>query len=174
MRIIPLPESLFPARDAVIDAFLNGREVEDELKQIKDWLELDGWDSLLEKWESILDLQQIMQYLNDKEFALGWVGEDAEITDKMRIEHVRQMLTTPFEDGDYSVFTVHVYKLESKDGRSVTLGGTMEIISVGPEISWAGLYKNEGEFMLSLKSWSLTLEQVTEMTDEQLLTLWQK
>ena len=174
MSAIPLPKSLWSARDAVIDAFHNGREAEDELKQIKDWLKLDGWDSPLEKWESILDLQQIKQYLNDKEFALGWVGEDAEITDKMRIEHARQMLTIPFEGGDYSVFTAHLYKLESKDGRSVTLGGTMEIIPGGPEVSWAGLYKDEAEFMLSLKGWSLTLEQVGEKTDKQLLALWQK
>jgi len=79
MSAIPLPESLWKAREAVIDAFLNGREAEDELKQIKDWLNLDGWDCLLERWESILDIQQIKQYLNDKEFAMGWVGEDIEM-----------------------------------------------------------------------------------------------
>ena len=172
MSAIPLPESLWSARDAVIDAFFNGHEAKDELNQIKDWLELDGWDSLLDKWEFAVDLNGIKDYLNDEEFALGWVGEGVEITDRMRIEHSREMLITPFDDS--SAFTIHNYKLESKGGKSVILGGTMETISGGPEISWIGIYKDEDEFRLSLKSWSLTFEQVTELTDEQVLALWQK
>jgi len=175
MTLAPLPDSLFSASDAVIDAFLNGRETEDALKQIKEWLELDGFENLLVDYDWVISIDNVASYWDDKEFALGWLEDGVKITDQMRIEHARKMLISRFEDDHYDVVSCHSYKLENRHGQSVFICCTMMLIPGGPEVTWQGLFSSEEEFRSNLKkSNCLTSYEINSLTDEQVLAFWQR
>jgi len=172
-----LPPDLQPVADTVLRDFASGIKEPDGLTRICEWLELDGWNSL------IADLgEQYAIYLNyiaQFEFSDAAVRYHFEISDDVHIEDCARLnwARNCIEIARSEPASVHAFRVLGSDGTFAFLGCLIEFSDQGgPVCTWKGLWRTTREFYEALgdggNTWLIPL--MGEIPDQVILSMWQK
>jgi hypothetical protein len=174
-----LPSNLWPLRDAIIDYAHGNARKPRSLKKLHDWLEDDGWGSLVgeeSEQEMVLNLYSLAQQkFSDSEFsAVEGLDPGDVITDEMRLTYARGLITEACAECDESLCpTIHSYKLERPDGASATVGASVESQQGGAVANWQGIFATLDDFFAEMKRCDVwLLEEAPDIDDARLLGLW--
>lgn len=173
-----LPENLESIRDAAIDFALGRVNSEPEdLKELYEWLELDGWDALVGK-DSKEEFMLNIPYLADSCFLdtelEAWEGVPlGDITDEIRIKFARERITNAWGEDENMIKSVCAAELKNHIGESAFVCAMMDIQPGGATADWAGIFKSFPEYLNHLKNIGFVSESDFEkVTDEEILLLW--
>jgi len=177
-----LPSNLWPLRDAIIEHAHGKARKPRNLKRLHDWLEDDGWDSLVgesSKYEMAIKLYDLAyQQFSDSEFrAVEGLNPGDVITDDRRLTYARELISAACSGDDgYLCPTLHSYKLERQDGASAIVGALVEIHGQGGAVAvWQGIYATREDFFAAMKRCDVWLiEDVKEIDDARILALWER
>ena len=176
------PQYLQVACDEAIAAFKVGKAEPESLKQVTDWLEVDGWNALMADLEEqmAINLRNLAAYrFNDIELRNDRdIPDDQPISDEDRLAWGRDQVDQVLNNyDDYFMPSVHAYQLTSSDGESACVGCLVEIHGQGgPVCDWKGLWPSREAFWNALGSeygyWVTPL--MGDVTNEAILSHWQK
>lgn len=176
-----LPKELYKIRDAVIEVAYKNEEPSNDLELLQNWLENDGWDALVGSSANetmAVDLNQLAYTsFNDDEYVNGWLGEEQQITDEMRVAHARMLIEKAGEGDDgYLCPSVYSVNITDESGRTAVIACIMHMMGQGgPETSWWGVYKTHDDFLEDLMSAGLVpVEFIKNLTNSEVLSHWQK
>jgi hypothetical protein len=176
--MIELPEKLIYIRDQVIDHVLNNTPVPVEVSELVHWYETDGWDVLVPVWAEeehvALNLNSVSLSFCDSELRANQV-DDAPLTDELRIQYARNLVSTTFENNDgYDCPSVQLVELKKANGESAVLGWLIEIHGQGgPVPVYKGAFLNKKYFYQHLKDTDYLLDtDEHNITDDEILRLW--
>jgi hypothetical protein len=167
-----LPENLWPLRDAAIDHILNGT-TDPDMQPIYEWLEGDGWEAMIDAWANediCFNLKSLAQgSFNDEDLA-DWV------TDADRLHYAKVLIKKEMVDDDGLNPSLHSYKLKRSNGDSVILGCKVVVAGQsGNFLTWIGLFKTQDDFYDYIrKSGYMIYREFNELTDEKILSLWER
>jgi len=182
MNIDNFPPELQLACDESVASFKQSHQESPELKKIKEWLEVDGWDNLLADYgeNTVIKIGSVAQLdFNDEELRanLGFES-DHDVTDFDRILWGRQCINYLFDGGDESFLCdILCYQLKATNGDTVVIGCLVENQGQGgPVCDWQGLFNTKVEFLNSLtQEWGFWITPLMgDVTDEAILSYWQK
>ncbi len=179
---IQFPEHLQAACDEAIAAFKAGKPEPVSFKQVTDWLEADGWDSLIADLgdQMAINLTALAHYqFTDIELrANSDIPDEQPISDPDRLQWARKQIDRVLNNYDDDLLpSVHTYQLTSSDRQSAWVGCLVEIHGqLGPACYWQGLWPSREAFWAALGKeydyWVTPL--MGDVTDEAILYHWQK
>lgn len=178
MNSLQLPAEFFKIRDKVIDSVHSNNLLPESINLIYEWLETDGWDSLLSspfsKEYVAIDINQIDYNLSENELRdYEGIEEDEQITDSLKVIYTRSLVNNIIENGDFlSIFS---YQLSNpKSNEAIVLGAVIQIQGqAGPNVTWWGGYASDEDFLKNLQNNQvLVLEGSDHLSDEEILSLW--
>ncbi len=177
-----LPSDLQPVADAVLRDFAAGVEEPDGLTRICEWLEIDGWDSLIADPDEqyALKIDHIAQLrFSDGEVRYNLnIPEGVEIQDADRLSWARQWINyVQAGDDTYLLASLHAYRLIGSDGSFAFVGCLIEVHGQGgPVCKWWGLWRTPEEFYDAVgdgeDNW--VTPRMGEISDQVILSMWQK
>lgn len=168
--------------DAVLRDFAAGIEEPDDLADIYEWLEVEGWDFLLADLgeQNALKLGYIAQLeFSDEEARYNLdIPEEVELQDADRLNWARQRIDYA-ESGDdtYLLASLHAYRLIGSDGSHAFLGCLIEVHGQGgPVCEWWGLWRTSEEFYDAVGDggYNWVIPRMGEISDQVILSMWQK
>jgi len=175
-----LPEKLNTIRDQVIDHVRINTPLHDGLSHLINWYETDGWDELVPTWAEeehvALNFNSISLSFSDSELIANQ-EDDAKVTDVLRIQYARKLVSTTFENNDgYYCPSVQVVELKKSNGESAVLGWLIEVHGQGgPVAIYRGAFKDKYQFFEHLADCDFLLDSVEQnLTDEKILSIWAK
>ena len=177
-QITLIPDELTELKKLSIHAILNGNPIPD-LQPIYDWLEGDGFDSIVESWaneELAIKLNILAETsFNDLVLSNHQGFEIGDITDDIRFEYAIKLINQSTDDGEVCP-SVHTYQLDQINENSPILGCLMEIHGQsGPVIDWWGIFESKKFFYAALsKSNIILLSNLDKISSDELLSLWKK
>ncbi len=176
------PTELQPVLDAALHDFQEGKVNPGILKPIYEWLEVDGWEALINDLgeQMALNLGYLAQFqFNDSELrACMDIPDEQPLTDEDRIRwgrsHIDRVLNG---DDEYLLPSIHTYEVQASDGFKAVIGCIVEIHGqAGPVCQWEGLWKSRNDFLEAVGEgdgyWVTPL--MGEIPDDVILKLWQK
>jgi hypothetical protein len=183
MTNIPkFPKELQPALDAALHGFREGKVNPDVLKPIYEWLEVDGWEALIDDLgeQMALNLGYLaqFQFIDSELRACMDIPDEQSLTDEDRIRwgrsHIDRVLNG---DDEYLLPSIHTYEVQASDGFKAVIGCIVEIHGqAGPVCQWEGLWKSRDDFLAAVGDgegfWVNPL--MGEIPDAVILKLWQK
>jgi hypothetical protein len=176
--MIELPEKLISIRDQVIDHVRKKTPVPNDLSDLINWYESQGWDELAPLWAEeehvALNFNSISMYFCDSELIANQ-EDDAPVTDELRIQYAKKLVAYTFENNDgYDCPSVQVVELKNANGDSAVLGWLIEIHGQGgPVPIYQGAFSNKKYFYQHLKDMDFLLDtEEHSITDEKILRLW--
>ena len=175
-----LPEKLNTIRDQVIDHVRKNTPLPDGLSYLINWYETDGWDELVptcaEEEHVALNFNSVSLSFCDSELIANQ-EDDATVTDELRIQYARKLVSTTFENNDgYDCPSVQVVELKKSNGESAVLGWLIEIHGQGgPVAIYQGAFKDKYQFFENLADCDFLLDSEEQnLTDETILRIWAK
>lgn len=175
-HITNLPKQFWSIRDAVIEAELNGEPSPNNISEIYDWLENDGWTELVDRNpndEMVIYVAGFCE--NDAELrAILKFDDSVKITNEMRIEYTREYLKKINSDEiNYDYPEITYCTIERDDGKSVALGAMMVVQPGGWAVEWSGVYADAESFIQTMKlNGYWTLEDIGSIDDVAILNFW--
>ena len=174
-----LPPELWALRDAAIDHVLTAAPLPLDFARIQEWLEIDGWDALVDAWvdeEMALELRCLSSGFTDRALR-DWTDlkRMEEVTDTMRVQFSRETIARSLEEDDGCTSkSVHCYRLERDDGHSAVLCCTCEIWGQsGPHAQWYGVFPAREAFLDYLRSTGFVLHrEINELSAHEILAFW--
>jgi len=175
-----LPIEIFEIRDHIVDSVYFNKPMPAEINLLYEWLESEGWDSLISGPDSMDYLAINTDSLNDqltenecRDYEA--LEEDEPVTDLHKLSFTRSILEHISENNDcLSILTYRMndYKLE----RAAIVGCVIYMQGqLDPDISWWGGYINDEVFLKELREKKLFVLQGDEfLSDEEILSLWEK
>lgn len=176
------PTELQPVLDAALHDFQEGKVNPDILKPIYEWLEVDGWEALINDLgeQMALNLGYLAQFqFNDSELRASMdIPDERPLTDEDRIRwgrsHIDRVLNG---DDEYLMPSIHTYEVKASDGFKAVIGCIVEIHGqAGPACQWEGLWKSRNDFLEAVGEgdgyWVTPL--MGEIPDDVILKLWQR
>ena len=181
MNKIQLPYELIDISAAIIDHINLGSALPNNLDQLENWLEQDGWDLLIGDEGFIgygLDLHHIANFrFYDSELRHEYELEDSmQITDAMRIQYGYGLIDRAIEENEGDVCpSVHCLELLN-GGDSAFIGCLIEIHGQGgPVPYWQGVYRTRDDFLKALRGkYIVMFDEIKNIKDEELLSLWNR
>ena len=179
---IKIPENIQRICDHLIENAESKTFSNNDLIELQNWLETDGWDDLVAPWR----LDELALNLNEwdaetlSDFSLRdfeGLDESELITNEIRVNFARERIQDEIENGDgLSNPSVIAYEIKNINGKSAILGCTVEIHGqLGPETHWHGLFVTKEEFYEHLKNRDFIIQsEVEKMSDSKILDLWKK
>jgi len=177
-----LPLDLQPVADDVLRDFAAGVEEPEGLSRICEWLEVDGWDSLIADLgeQNALKLGYIAHHeFSDAEARYNLdIPEDVEVQDADRLRWARQRIDDAQSGDDtYLLASLHAYRLIGSGGSSAFLGCLIEIHGQGgPVCEWYGLWRTPEEFYDAVGDggYNWVTPRMGDISDQVILSMWQK
>lgn len=168
--------------DAVLRDFAAGIEEPDDLADICEWLEFDGWDFLIADLgeQNALKLGYIAQLeFSDDEARYNLdIPDEVELRDADRLTWARQRIDyAQSGDDTYLLASLHAYQLNGSDGSYAFLGCLIEVHGQGgPVCEWWGLWRTAEEFYDAVGDggYNWVTPRMGEISDEVILSMWQK
>jgi hypothetical protein len=169
-----LPKSLWKIRDEIVDSAFNDLTTPSDIKLVQEWLVSDGVDNL---WTQdvllgyVINLDSLAQWhFYDKELEYS-----DELTDKLRIEHARKIISDVVA-GDDNTYGVHGAKLEKDDGKLIYSGCIQESQGQnGLAYEWFGVFKNLAQLLDEVRNLGYFFtSEINTITDEEILAVWNK
>ena len=174
-----LPSSLWPLRDAIVDYAHGNAPKPRSLKKLHDWLEGDGWDTLIgpdsdEKMAINLHALAQYQFLDSEFSAVEGLDPDDVITDEMRLTYARKLIAQACVDCDEDLCPMlHSYIVERPDGATAIVGALIGVEGHDPVVAWQGIYVTRGDFYAQMKRSDMWLiEEAPAIDDASILELW--
>lgn len=178
--MIEFPQNLILIRNQVIDHVRINSPVPENITTLINWYETDGWDVLVPLWAKeehvALNFNSISMYFSDAELIANQ-EDDAKVTDELRIEYARKLVSSTFESNDgYDCPSVQVVNINKANGDSAVLGWLVEIHGQGgPVAIYHGTFKDNFQFFQHLKDSHFILDsEEKNLTDETILRIWAK
>jgi len=175
-----IPKSLLPLINNALAYALQGDEMP-KLNELYEWLECDGWDLMLEAWESeemAIRLANIAEYhFNDQECCENQDLDEDEVNDAVRIVYAKVRIQAEIDSGNTTdIPSVHSFKLQSEKEGSPVIGCLVEIHGqLGPVLDWQGVFKNKDSFLQKLRDDGLVLlSELDSIDDQKIILLWEK
>ena len=177
-----LPEELWEIRDAAVEHVLTNAPLPPDIERLYEWLEGDGWDSLVDAWvddECVMNLEVLSSSFSDSELSdVKGLEPGDEITDKIRVEYAREWISEFYSRDDdlYTEKSVHSYEIKRQDGKSAIIGCTSSGAGQsGHDVFWYGMFPTRQEFLNELKEHGFWLSRdIKTIDDATILALWQK
>ena len=177
-----LPSCLWPLRDAIVDHANGNAQEPQNLENLYEWLQNDGWDSLIgsdSEQEMALKLCELAQYqFLDSEFSvIEDLAPGEVITNSMRLSYAKGVIAMACSGDDgYLCPTLHSYKLEHSDGSRAIVGASVEIHGqAGAVAVWQGVHSTRDNFFATMKRCDIWLiEDAKNIDDDSILRLWQR
>jgi len=176
------PASLQAACDEAIAAYMARKAEPESFTQVTDWLEGDGWDSLIADLgdQMAVNLAALShdQFTDSELRASNNIPDDQTVSDADRLCWGHEKIDEVLNNYDDCLLpSVHAYELISSDGQSVWVGCLVEIHGqLGPACYWQGLWPSREAFWHALGSdyvyWVTPL--MGDVTDEAILFHWQE
>jgi hypothetical protein len=101
--------------------------------------------------------------------------DDAPLTDELRIQYARNLVSTTFENNDgYDCPSVQLVELKKANGESAVLGWLIEIHGQGGPVAIChGAFKDKYQFFQHLSDRDFLLDSEEQnLTDETILRIW--
>jgi len=176
------PFDLQAIADRAIREFEVGNSEPAVLTPIYEWLEVDGWFSLINDLGDQIAIR--LGYIAECDFTddaarvgLG-MPDEVELGDSHRIEWARRRIERAQSGEDWNLgASLHAYKLISSDGAYAFIGCLIESRGQwGDDCNWWGLWKSREDFYDSIGKGGHTwvTPYMGEITDELILSLWEK
>ena len=177
-----LPPDLQAVADTVLREFSAGVEAPDGLSLIYEWLEVDGWDFLINDLgeQSALKLGYIAQLeFSDSETRYNLeIPKEVEVQDADRLNWARQRIEyAQAGDDGYLLASLHAYRLIGSDGSHAFVGCLIEIHGQGgPVCEWWGLWKTPNEFYEAVGDggFNWVIPRMGDISDQVILSMWEK
>ena len=108
-----IPTNLRPLVDQAICNLWDKNYPLPDLSPLGDWLEVDGWDYVVDGiYSPYVDMEALKEFLSDEMLIeYDYVEYASEITDAIRLEFARQKIDHLLTE---SMYSMHVIELESK------------------------------------------------------------
>jgi hypothetical protein len=177
-----LPSNLQAVADTVLREFSAGVEAPEGLSLIYEWLEVDGWDFLINDLgeQSALKLGYIAQLeFSDSETRYNLeIPKEVEVKDADRVNWARQRIEHgQTGDDGYLLASLHAYRLTGSDGSHAFVGCQIEIHGQGgPVCEWWGLWKTPDEFYEAVGDGGVNwvIPRMGDISDQVILSMWEK
>jgi hypothetical protein len=177
--MIKLPEKLNQIRDQIIDHVRKKSPLPDNLCELTEWLETDGWDILVPSWDSDEHIALNLSYLSWLKFSdselLSIQEDDEPVTDEVRIRYAQKLVTQTFDSyDDYICPSVQIVELKKSNGDAAVLGWLIEIHGQGgPVPIYQGAFVDKNHFYQHLKECDFLLDlEKNNLANETILRLW--
>ncbi len=170
---LELPDNLEEIKNAAIENFWTKSGEAPDLTQLQEWLEDEGWNIVV---SGMYGQCLWVETLADQWFYDQAIIEDsdikdtAEITDQNRIQHAKKRAEYAHSESDD---TVHLVELSKSGYEPVYL--VCLVLGRGQggwEVEWEGLFANIESYLSKFDGMLLLGKE--ELTDFQILSLWQK
>jgi len=181
MNKIEFPKELISINDAIVAHIHNGADMPNNVEELENWLERDGWDYLIGDEGFIgyaVDLHHLANFrFDDSELRYEYELEDtAQITDAMRVQYGNKLIDEAIAENDgYICPSVHCVEISS-GGKSAFIGCLIEIHGQGGPVSyWQGAYKSQDDFLKAIRENHVVMfDEIKNIKDEEMLTLWKR
>jgi hypothetical protein len=164
----------------IVKEYKAGNSEPSGLKDLYDWLEVDGWDVLVtdpdEKYAIKLAYIAYSDFSDDEVRHNLDIPENVAVQDSDRIAWGRSRIDYAVSQADgYLIPSLNTYTLKGKDGYCVYVGCMIEIHGqAGPVCEWCGLWRSKEEFFASAtKDNAFWITELSgDVPDEVILSLW--
>ena len=175
-----LPKKFWHIRDACVEHVLTNSPPPSDLILLQNWLLEDGYDELLAAWideDLVMEREIFADYFSDPQLR-AWteLPETDEITDKMRSDFARNLISNTIDKSDDNNLSVHSYSLQRDDGKVAILGFTIASLGQGclDSPKWHGLFPDRATFYTHLnKSGLLLHKELKALSERKILAMWQ-
>jgi len=175
---IDFPEKLLHIVDVVVAHAVDNTPLPDNLNDLTEWFETDGWDHLCSTTDDYfcaLKLFQLAWYnFSDQELEANQ-EETVPITDEVRLAYARNLVAEAIEEVDeYNCPTVHSIQISNANGHVAILGWLVESHGQGGVVPvFQGIFSNKSDFYQSLRDLDFVLQTEEDLLkDETILRLW--
>jgi len=174
-----MPDKVLKVCAELVAHIHDGKSLPDSLQSLYDWLEVEGWDELINDLDEdyAINLREVAESrFRDSEVAAAEGLENIDrVTDTQRAAFARHWVNQAAtgEDG-YTAPTVHCFSLKDFKGREAFLGVTVEIHGqAGAVPVWHGMFKNREDFLSKLRASGYCLvSELPSLDDSRLLAFW--